>query len=411
MWFEQKKIIFVSLVAFGMCFPAGLSHLFLPSISVSSEYDYSRVMVPVVSLQTIIMLGYVLFSNGSFRLLQGAGGYFIVMAACSLVAGLLSLNPSGYYSYSLLWLFCSLAVVKFVQNSRPGSVDVFEIMALLALIFLPAYLLDFLASYLATGLDGFASFMFASNGHSFVSFFFFLSLVLMRIRKDVVFDVPIYLQYSAMALYFLGGVASQGRVALLACFVTWALFIGRRSLLYGFIILPVFVAVGLESNKFRTTFFALMDLDFDDRVAWSSMFSRLEFWEVFFNVFDANPIAGAGGLAVNIAKFDYGFGFDVFIDPHNEFVYLLSGFGISGVLLVGSFVLFVRKQVGVARALCIDRSARLRSYAFLLYIFLCSATNANSAKQNIQLLIVVVLALLFGNLSVAKTLHKKFRRS
>ncbi len=407
----DRNVSFVALVALGMCFPSGLSRFFLPSVSVSSVYDYNQVMVPVVSFQAILMLGYILFSNGRLRLSISSIGFLLVLGATSLVSGMLSLNPGGYYSYSLLWLFGGLAVAKFIQNGRPGSVDVFDLMALLAMIFFPAFVLDFAVSYMFSGLDGFSSFMFASNGHSFVSFFLFLCLVLARLRTGVMPTAPAFYQNLAMLVYFLGGVASQGRVALLACLMAWAMLIGRRALFYSLFALPLLVWMGLESDKLRTTFFALMDLDFDDRVAWSSMFSRLEFWDVFVDVFVANPVAGAGGLAVNIAKFDYGFGFDVFVDPHNEFVYLLSGFGLSGVFMVIGFLYFIRKQSAGTSSMIFERDIRFRSFAFFVYIFICSITNANSAKQNIQILIVFVLGMLVANFSSASGSRKFFIRN
>lgn len=145
----------------------------------------------------------------------------------------------------------------------------------------------------------------------------------------------------------------------------------------------------------------LVELDFEDPVAWSSMNSRLKFWDVFLDIFYDYPLAGVGGLMENIIKYSYGFPYTVFVDPHNELIFILSGFGLLGFFFISISILlsmsFRRRQLRGAlpyKFLREDGAAGV----IIFYILLCSLTNANSAKQNIEMIICLTLMLSFAAL-------------
>jgi hypothetical protein len=163
-------------------------------------------------------------------------------------------------------------------------------------------------------------------------------------------------------------------------------------------IFTLFFLAGLIAlnEKIRVVYDALIAADFQDPMVWSSVISRLSFWDVFFEIFVNNPIAGAGGLSANIIKYDYGFVYPVFVDPHNEFIFIISGFGLSGCLFVFTSVILARSLMAMQLHSSVDVFKPVRRDGvgvILWFVFGCSLTNANSAKQNIEILICLTILL------------------
>lgn len=386
---------FTWLLALGIAIPNGVANIFLPTILVSSTIDSDTVFLPVISLQVVLLLSYSLIHLRYFSMTHKTAAYFSATLLFSTIPAFFCLYPGGYLSYSLLWFIGPIAMIIFMNLSESSSVNNLEILTNLSLIFFPIYLFDLLVSFLNFGYENFASYMFATNGHSFVSFLFCLFLLITPEKwKGKVGLLSVY-RIVCISGYFVGGVLSQGRVALIAFALSVAIITGRKIIILSILILPIAADFVLSNSKFQAVFEALIALDFDDTIAWSSAFSRLTFWEVFLNIFQSYPIAGAGGLAANIIKYDFGFPYNVFVDPHNEYIYILSGFGITGVLFLISALFMVTTGLNSIKKSHTMKNAMPGNV--ILYIVICSLTNANSAKQNIQLLIIAALSLLISS--------------
>jgi O-antigen ligase len=390
----KKYWILPALIALGLAIPAGISNKILPSTLVSSMFDEDRVNIPTISIQTLFLVVYCLWNSqfvriGSLQLIM-----VVMLVFTTLVCSIFSIYPAGFLSYSTTWLIAPFAVAihcRRIQNQPEVAFS--ATMSMVAYMFIPFYIFDFLISLHSFGLDNFASYTLATNGHTFVSMLFVLLIQFDIISRRVKFRIISYKAF-ALIIYTIGGVVSQGRVALVFMLLSTIVLhwrYAKKMLILGMIF---FASLITYSDKIRLVFDAVLVADFQDPIVWSSLISRLSFWEVFFNIFEKNPVAGAGGLSANIIKYDYGFPYSVFVDPHNEIIFILSGFGLSGCLFILISIILTRslltKQLNWSGnwSKPVDRSG---SIIILCFIVGCSLTNANSAKQNIEILICLTI--------------------
>lgn len=402
------KNIFNILICFGIAVPLGVANLFLPSVLVSSLMDAEAVFIPVFSFQCLILLFLITFYEGKFTLKNGSEIYFIMLIFFSVLVAFFSLNIGGYLSYSLLIPLVVVAGVKYLSryNAVEKQKQSIHFLQHLPIYLLPFYIVDLISSLSAFGLTDFISYMFATNGHSFVSFLMLLLLCAFgdyhrRINslKEILFQGY---QLVAFVVYLIGGLISQGRVAFVALATALLILVFKKSITgFIFLISLVLIYIG-QSEKLQLLGGAITNFNVDDSLSFSSAISRMSFWETFFEMFRDNLISGAGGLAINIYKYDYNFMFNEFVDPHNEFIYLLAGFGLSGIFMLLCFIILVLKQDGKMRKLDGEDSFRLKGIVILIYLLICSLTNANSAKQNIELLIYIVLFFTLPSLSLSR---------
>lgn len=385
-----------ALVAVGLAIPGGVSNLFLPSTLASSVFDGSRVYVPVVSVQTLLLVVYCLIHLRLIRLTPQQLVMAVVLIFITLMCSCYSLYPSGFLSYSTTWLIAPFAVTIHYKKMRNATIDPFSsTVGMVAYFFIPFYVVDLCVSLHTFGFEEFTSYTLATNGHTFVSMLLFLFVQFDLIAKPGRFRV-IGFEMFALLVYLVGGVISQGRVALAFMFLAtmgihWKH--ARKVVPAGGVGL---LALIFLSDKFNVIFNALVAADFEDPVVWSSLLSRLNFWNVFFDIFASYPFAGAGGLSANIIKYDYDFPYDVFVDPHNEFIFILSGFGMCGFAFVAVAIILcrsMRKRQLSAPGIQLPLVRPAIVPTALFYIAGCSLTNANSAKQNIELLLCLTILL------------------
>lgn len=413
-----KNKYFAAMIAFGLAIPSGLANYFLPSFRASSEYDVETVYIPIVAVQVFLSVLYIFYINKSIFSSATSKIWMRLLFFCVAGPGLLSLSIPGYYSYSLTWLVVPILVAQYYSNGDFDQWEGLSIFSRIGMIFLPFYCLDFILSITFNKLDRFSSYMFATNGHSFLSFLFVLFLLFFKTDEKTTVRLRFY-RVLCIAIYFAGGIYSASRVPFFSMLFALLLFYGRRYLYILFFIgfflyfsvslndvTHLLDQVDIESNLV-SNLSELILLNADNTVAWSSAYSRLAIWNTFWDTFFANPISGAGGLAVNLFKYEYGYPFDVFIDPHNEFLYLLSGFGLSGVLFVGVSLSYIASHFKSIKFAVESSEAKVRYIGILGYMFICSFANANSAKQNIEFLFVVVLCVSLGNLVSMKRVQNR----
>lgn len=390
----KRYLILPGLIALGLAIPAGVSNKFLPSTLVSSLFDQDRVNIPIISIQSLILLVYCLLNARFLKVVSSQMIMVILLIFFTLGGSFFSIYPAGFLSYSTMWLIAPFAVAvhyRIIMN-EPG-LNYSAIMSMVAYIFVPFYIFDLVISLYVFGLDGFASYSLATNGHTFVSMLFILFIQLDIISRGGKFKILSYEVFSLM-IYAIGGAVSQGRVAIvLMIFSTIALHWkhAKKMLFIGMIFLTSLIVL---NNKSRLVFDAILAGDFQDPIVWSSLISRLNFWEVFFVIFTDNILAGAGGLSANQIKFDYNFPYSVFVDPHNEILFILSGFGLFGLFFIINSVVLTGSLTDMQRyrssnyCMSVDR---LGINIILWFIVGCSLTNANSAKQNIEMLICLTI--------------------
>lgn len=386
------------LIALGLSLPQGLTSMFLPSVRVSSIYDGVNVQLAVLSFQTILMFLYVLISIDKIVIVWSQAILTIFLFYFGLMGALFSLSPGGYISYSLLWCIFPFAVWLHIQGFKYKytSVELINDICFIGVIFFPFYAIDIALSIVYIGSESFASFMLASNGHSFISFLFSLVFLIkfLMLPKGNTYQKVTCLFFSFV--YFGGGVLSAGRVAF-ASFVFCLLVVRPANVVKFAILISPLVLIMLRSvEKYNSFFNIILDGGFDDFRIWSSGISRLNFWSSHVDIFFDNMLAGAGGLATNVVKYHYDFQYDVFVDPHNELIFILSGFGIFGLVFVVASIALVSSFARVKRSFGPENQPScFNSYLILVYIFICSLSNANSAKQNIQLIIIFIILMTF----------------
>ncbi len=393
----SKRQILPLLIVMGLAVPQGVSNIFLPSLRVSSIYDPSDVNLPIISFQCLLVIFYCIAFGEKIRITAYQIAYIILFFGLCFVCALFSVSPLGYISYSTLWFVMPFAILIHFLNvgARYTGYNFISDIRLVAILFIPFYVFDFIASAMFGGVIEFSSFTLASNGHSFVSFLFALVFFIYRSpgfemsKKNGVFDILFF------CVYIFGGAASGGRMALISFVVCIFILAPRKSLLYIALISPLVFFLLSASEKYALIFDVVRGGDLDDIRIWSSGISRLNFWTTYLDIFYSNWISGAGGLAGNLIKYDYGFPYGVFVDPHNEFIFLLSGFGISGVAFAFASASLTYSMARNARHGVIGKlngfHAAKSVWVVNIYVFICSLTNANSAKQNIQVLLVFVL--------------------
>lgn len=393
----SNKSVFYLLFSVLIAMPNGVAKYLVPTILVSSPYEYPEVRVPVVSLQFIFLFIFFFIFAARWGVSRRCLNPLISVFIFSTFFSFFSVSPAGFFSYTSVWLASALFLV-YSARIFGGKLNVPEFLLRIAVYFFPFYLLDFALSVWVGSVSGFSSILFASNGHSFVSYLMVLMILIGWLNGCVGRGSARLFVVLILFCYFLGGVFSEGRMALAAFLISSAvIFFGRKGV-------PYFVLLGLlglgsyfVSDRVSDAVSLIRDLDIDDRVAWSSMYSRVAFWEVFMKIFHDNLIAGGGGLYINFLKFNYGFPFDVFVDPHNEMVYLLSGFGLAGVLMVVSYFILA-SRVFSADTLGVKLPTKRQAVGGLLYVAMSSLTNANTAKLNIAVLVIVVSGLLLASL-------------
>jgi hypothetical protein len=386
-----------ALIAIGLSFPMGVSNKFLPNALVSSIFDEQLVYIPVISLQTFLLFIYCVFNIKYIKFTLSQLLLTISLSFFSLACSIFSVNSSGFLSYSTIWFFSPFVILVHYKKMEFKNLEPLSYtLSMIAYFFLPFYAIDLVISGYLLGFNDFTSFMLASNGHTFISMLLilFIQMDILSGRKKYYFN-----SYETFALlvYALGGLISQGRMALGAMILA-SIFLHRKKakklLLVVFLVIVLLVYL---VEKFRTIFDVIFSMNFEDPVAWSSMISRLKFWDIFIDIFYEYPLAGSGGLFANAIKYDYGFPFNVFVDPHNEFIFILSGFGLAGFIFIFSSIVLVRSFIyRQLISLKSNKSFGERESAFVLLVFiiLCSMTNANSAKQNIEM--IVCLSILFS---------------
>lgn len=394
----SNKYILPFLIAVGLAVPQGVSNIFLPSTRVSSFYDLVDVNLPVISFQFLLIFSYVISFASNIKIKKNQSVFILWLFGLCFFSALFSLSPLGYISYSSLWFVAPFAVYIHTLNSKPNycGANLISDLRLIALLFSPFYIFDFFASAAFGGLSEFASFTLASNGHSFVSFLFALVFLIQMSgrantnRKSQTINIVFAL------MYILGGLLSGGRIALFSFILCMIFLAPVKAVLYLILTSPLSLFLLSKSEKLSLIISVIQAGDFDDFRVWSSGISRLNFWTTYLDLFYSNWVSGAGGLAGNLYKYDYNFPYEVFVDPHNELVFLLSGFGISGVAFAFSsislsYILIKNIKNNCAKQAVHDFEAG-KIGVVIFYIFICSMSNANSAKQNIQLLFVFILS-------------------
>lgn len=405
----RSKYILPIIIALGLSLPQGLTSMFLPSVRVSSIYDGVNVQLAVLSFQAILISLYVLISIDKIVISWSQAILIIFLFYFGLAGALFSLSPGGYISYSLLWCIFPLAVRLHIQSFKYKytSVEFINDIYFIGVIFFPFYLIDIALSIFYIGPENFASFMLASNGHSFISFLFSLIFLIkfLMMPGGNNYQKGKFLFFSFV--YFGGGVLSAGRVAF-ASFVLCLLIASPAKVIkFAILIFPLLLITLGSVEKYNLFFNIILDDGFDDFRIWSSGISRLNFWSSHIEIFFDNVLAGAGGLATNVVKYYYDFQYDVFVDPHNELIFILSGFGVFGLAFIVASIALVSSFARVKRSFGpANLTSCFNSYLILLYIFICSLSNANSAKQNIQLIYVFLILMAFY--TIVSSVKSKF---
>ena len=399
----KKHSILPALVAIGLAIPMGVANKFSPSTQVSSIFDPQVVYIPIISIQTLLIIFYCLhyFEIIKVTFLQLIMAF--LLCCLTLICAFFSLHPTGFLSYSTIWLVTPFAVAiqyKLLEDARVMSFA--STLSSIAYIYCPFYIIDFFISANAFGYDDFSSYTLASNGHTFISMLFVLFIQFDCISKRQKFKIEFF-KFLSLMIYMVGGVVSQGRVALILMLIS-TIFVNWNRMKRALPLAVFFMAAVIYFNeKTNRIYNAIVMLDFEDPVAWSSMISRFNFWTVFVDIFYNHPIAGVGGLSANIVKYDYYFQYHEFVDPHNEIIFIISGFGFLGVVFIGLSILLTYSfrflQLQKARILICDNN-RDMALVTLFFIAGCSLTNANSAKQNIEL--VMCFTILYAVASFVK---------
>jgi len=403
----KDEFILITLFVLCLSVPNGVANLFLPASIASATTDDQTVFQVLISFQTLltgyfVAIAYVL--SKSYRLSVNQMFPETLLALLGiLVFSLFSFNAYGYLSYMLMFLTSQYLYLYAEQKKGINTLNFFGYGSV---AFLPIYCIDFFFSFKQFGFSDFSSYLFASNGHSFVSFLFCLIILFYCKSVSSLSFATKTLYVLAFVFYFVGGVISGGRMPLMALMLT--LLILFRSKFKTILALLIIMALGLylSVDKVNQTVNGILNFDSDDITVWSSLFSRFIFWETSLNIFNDYYISGAGGLFFNQLKNNYGYPFNVFVDPHNEFIFMLVGFGLSG-----SFIsIFIFRSLRKFKTVFYSSEFRpnnLDLYIFVIYIFLSSLTNANTAKSNIQFLVLLVLNMVFLKLYSNKSLSSR----
>lgn len=345
--FKNHNISLSLLLILGLAMPAGVAKFILPAFLASSIYDPQIVFIPIVSFQVILCFIYIIIFGLNYRFNRNESMVFSLLVFFTIAPAFISRSSAGYISYSLLHLLLPLVINIHFKKFIKSSEDALNILSTTVVLFIPIYTIDLLLGIYSFGVGGsFTSYMFASNGHTFISFLFGLILII-SLSFNKVKGFNFIFQLFCFVIYVCGGLLSGGRVALFAFMISIVCISKYRYIPLFFASLVIAVIYGLNlfeidvfdnllflDEKFRKFLASLFFLNFNQIEVWGSLISRLSFFDTFSSIFYDYPFAGYGGLAMNLVKYDYGFEYSAFVDPHNEIVFLLSGFGVSGLIFL-----------------------------------------------------------------------------
>ena len=327
----KAEYFLIALFVLCLSVPNGVANFFLPASIASASTDDQTVFQVLISFQTLVTGYFVAIAYASSRSYRGSVNQMLPETLLALlgilVSSMFAFNIYGYLSYMLLFL---TSQYLYLYGEQKKGINMLNFFGYSSVAFLPVYGLDFYLSFKQFGFSEFSSYLFASNGHSFVSFLFCLVILFYCKNVGSLSFVSKTLYVLTFAVYSVGGVISGGRMPLMAFMVS--LLILFRSKFKTIFSLLIIIGLGLylSLDKVNQTVNGILNFDSDDITVWSSLFSRFIFWETSLNIFSDFYISGAGGLFFNQLKNNYGYPFNVFVDPHNEFIFMLVGFGLSG---------------------------------------------------------------------------------
>jgi O-antigen ligase len=270
----------------------------------------------------------------------------------------------------------------------------------------PIILLEAGTSTLIAGasfLGQFSSGNFANNnfGHLLATMFIFLFGVWRHRRRDFMIS-------SVLVLLAVSVAATGVRGALLALFLTFATSFVFKRLSFSRVLLISVSLIGAVSflllNVFDLSYwkrffegvifiaqngFDAEKLAIDPMV--TSLFTRVALWVGTIQMILDYPIYGVGFANWNLLKSEFGIPFRYLLDPHNEFLFFLSSYGV-----VPGLGFFLLVHLGpVSFALQSIRGARsFNPYFFaLLCFFFSGITNANSSKHQVFALVLSIVFL------------------
>ena len=405
-----NKLFFPILIALSLFVPNSGSVYLMPSYYSTLLTDPKIVEMPYVNFQTVLLVCgflFILNTKKANRAVFSLGVSILILAG---VGALFSLHPIGYISTIIL-----VPIIIFLCSvDHPAGNYLFSnpsvILKSIA-IFVPIYIVDSVVSCLNVGLPpGFSSYVLSTNSHTYISLLFALSIILAFKYNMVDGDIFKGVLRLSFGVYILGSFLSQTRATAIVFLIICLYHYPRRVLTLSFlliILIPLFdlQETGLQLVMRYVEFYQnVVIFDINDSIAWSSLNSRINFWDTFINMFLDNPLSGAGGLAMNLYKYQYGFEYSDFVDPHNEFIFILAGYGLSGLFII---LYFIIKLARLSRAhLQGSESHRRWAISILIYMIIAGFTNANSAKPNILVVNIIFLGFIVSTFAARRPIKK-----
>lgn len=362
----------------------GLGALFLPKVQVSSSYDPAIIYVPILSYGFMVAL---LCSAVIFicrhRINKEDIFYVIVSCVFMLCSSYFAVNSLASLSYSSNILGAAVMAVSWLAYSNNFDRDIVSLIRMIAFVFF----LDFFLNLNFNGSIPLVSILFASNGYSFISFL--CALILIVFFQGGKWGI---LEKSILIIFVLAGVLSSGKVALFSFIISLLFIQSYRAKMVKYT--AILFAGFLLFNEKADILIDSVSSTNEDALGplLSTLHTRLDLWNIFTRMFIDYPIGGVGGLYINSLKYDFGYTYDVFIDPHNEFVFWLSGGGIFVFALIFNSFIYFRCFAQRLEMLGNERSTT----AIFIYLVLTSLTNANSAKMNIGFFAFFILFILLA---------------
>lgn len=368
----------------------------MPGYTVGKIDDETFATVPFLShieLYLLLGLNYTKFKNLNSPIkskIHSLVFWFVILSICS---GFLSffLNHSYiFYKFSNLvqqkYLLLLVLLSPVILGADVRDVRIWVIVSILLV------LLESLAYTYATKSPYLTSGNFGTNTLATMLSLAILWLAVSSKRCSVVGLVW------AASLIILVSFITDTRSALLSLILSYSIYVFLRAnalmkiiIIFGFVIISYYIFYSFE--KFFIDLFAFVNYSFDFyevavssldiNSSNSSLLTRLSMWYSSWKLIQDN-LLGVGYTGWHYLMTEYGVSLQIFIDPHNDYIFSILNYGIISVVFY--FII-----IYIVPIININKSQNIENYIPILFVLFSNLSNSNLYKHQFFALYIVLI--------------------
>ncbi|CAA6813541.1 MAG: Unknown protein [uncultured Sulfurovum sp.] len=157
-------------------------------------------------------------------------------------------------------------------------------------------------------------------------------------------------------------------------------------------LIPIIYNIILSQEVYMNFFNSINSEGLETNLHTSSIFTRFLLFETSYNMIIENPFLGIGSGRWNFYKMDYGFPYNVLIDPHNDFLSYISMFGV----LIGPVMIYL--LILQPAFLLLKEKLYYNTNKYIwgiipLSLFFAAFSNANTYKHQVTALIFLIFVI------------------